>query len=86
MSIVPFLFGCSQYNPSGASDSDTGKKRGGRAPAAGRGRPPARRAAAKRKMSETEDEEDTPISSDEDSDVSLRFCLLARELCYANLL
>lgn len=70
--IYVYISACLQYNPSGGSDSDAGKKqRGGRSTAAtGRGRPPARRAAAKRKQSETEEDEETPISSDEDSDVS----------------
>lgn len=54
-----------QYNPSAGSDSDAGKKRSARV-ATGRGRPPARRAATKRKKSESEE---TPATSDEDSDV-----------------
>lgn len=56
-----------KYNPSGGSDSDTGKKRSLRV--GGRGRPPARR-AAKRRQSDSEDE--SLPSSEEDSDVSFK--------------
>lgn len=53
-----------QYNPSGGSDSDAGKKRSLRA--VGRGRPPARRAA---KRNQSDSEEESPPTSEEDSDV-----------------
>lgn len=64
---IDFSFYCQlKYNPSGGSDSDAGKKRPLRA--VGRGRPPARR-AAKRNQSDSEDE--SPPTSEEDSDVSI---------------
>lgn len=55
-----------KYNPSGGSDSDTGKKRSLRV-SGGRGRPPARRAAKRR---QTDSEDESPPTSEEDSDVS----------------